>query len=222
MSGAVTTPASRTLAVRWLGRVEYGAALALQESLVAERLEGGGADHLLLLEHDPVYTLGRGADAADLQGAAARLQVPVFRVGRGGGATFHGPGQLVSYPIVRLTPTGRDVHRYVRALEQVLIATCARLGIAAAARPGITGVWVGNAKIASIGIAVRRGLAFHGTALNVATDLGFFDAIIPCRMGGLETTSAARLLGTTPPVEEVAEIFAGCFAAELGYARRVS
>lgn len=218
-AAALREPAdgARSLSIQRLGRIEYTAALALQESLLDGKVRGDATDHLLLLEHDPVYTLGRGADADDLRGAPGRLGVPVHRVGRGGGATFHGPGQLVSYPIVRLAPTGRDVHRFVRMLEAVLVSTCARLGIAASVRPGLTGVWVGEAKIGSIGIGVRRGISLHGTALNVATDLSYFDAIVPCRIGGLRTTSVERLLGSAPAIDEVAVIFASCFADLLGY-----
>ena len=216
-AAAVANDQAAKLEVRWLGRIEYAEALAVQESRLEAKLRGDAADHLLVLEHDPVYTLGRGADAADLRGAPERLGVPVHRVGRGGGATFHGPGQLVCYPIVRLTPSGRDVHRFVRALEATLVSTCARLGIDASVRSGQTGVWAGEAKIASIGIGVRRGISLHGTALNVATDLSFFDAIVPCRMEGLRTTSVEHLLGRAPSLEEVAAVFAACFVSELGY-----
>src|SRR5512139_1927872 len=124
------------LRVRFFPRMEYGRALALQESLLVAKIAGDPTDFLLLMEHDPVYTLGRGADERDLLGAPERLGVPVFRVGRGGGATFHGPGQLVGYPIVRLWPGCRDVHRYVRTLEQVLICTCSEFGVTATVHPG--------------------------------------------------------------------------------------
>jgi lipoate-protein ligase B len=208
---------ARRLRVRQLGCLAYGEALALQEALVAANAGGACVDDLLLLlEHPPVYTLGRGADAADLCGAPERLGVPVYRVGRGGGATFHGPGQLVGYPIVRLRAGGRDVHRYVRALEAALVATCARFAVAAAAPAGQTGIWVGERKLASIGIGVRRGVAYHGVALNVSTDLSYFAHIVPCRTSGLVVTSLAQILGTPPPMAAVGRAFAECLASQLG------
>ncbi len=208
--------ASRPLLVRQLGRLEYGAALALQERLVAAVAAGEAPEQVLLVEHDPVYTLGRGADAADLGDAAQRLGVPVFRVGRGGGATYHGPGQLVAYPIVRLRAGGRDVHGYVRALERALVATCDRLGVPAHLRDGLIGVWAGGGKIASIGIGVRRGVAYHGLALNVCPDLSYFTAIVPCRMREMPLTSLARELGSSPPMDRVTAALVACLAASLG------
>lgn len=216
VSAATTSALVRRLHVRQLGCVPYADALALQETLVAAHAAREVEDELLLLEHPPVYTLGRGADAADLQGAPQRLGVPVYRVGRGGGATFHGPGQLVAYPIVRLGAAGRDVHRYVRALEAALVATCERFGVQALAPPGQTGVWAAERKIASIGIGVRRGVAYHGIALNVATDLTYFAHIVPCRTSGLAVTSMAAILGAAPPLAAVGEVFAACLAERLG------
>ncbi len=213
---ATDGPSVRPLFVCQLGRLEYGAALALQERLVAEVAAGETPEQVLLVEHDPVYTLGRGADAADLGDAAQRLGVPVFRVGRGGGATYHGPGQLVAYPIVRLRAGGRDVHGYVRALERALVATCDRLGVAAHLRDGLTGVWAGEGKIASIGIGVRRGVAYHGLALNVCPDLSYFAAIVPCRMRAMPLTSLARELGYSPPMDSVTAALVDCLAASLG------
>ena len=220
---ARTNTASRSTArarlrVARLGCVPYGEALALQETLVAARAEDTIDDQVLLLEHPPVYTLGRGADAADIQGAAQRLGVPVYRVGRGGGATFHGPGQLVAYPIVRLRAAGRDVDAYVRSLEAALVATCLQLGVAAIVPSGQTGVWVGERKIAAIGIGVRRGVAYHGIALNVSTDLTYFAHIVACRTPGLATTSLAEVLGAAMPVMDVGERFAANLAEQLGFA----
>ena len=215
-TGAVPAAARRHLRVHELGCVPYAEALALQESLVAANAGGAADDELLLLEHPPVYTLGRGADATDLLGAPERLGVPVYRVGRGGGATFHGPGQLVAYPIVRLRAAGRDVHRYVRTLEAALIATCEEFGVTAVAPVGQTGVWVGEHKIASIGIGVRRGIAYHGVALNVSTDLSFFAHIVPCRQSGLAVTSLAEILETLPSVALVGSVFAEHLAERLG------
>jgi len=191
------------LVVRDLGRLEYGRALVQQEDWVAARIADHCPDQLLLVEHDPVYTLGRGADAAELCDADARLGVPAFRVSRGGGVTFHGPGQLVAYPIIKLARAGRDVHRYMRQLEEVIIRTCADFGVMAERRAGATGVWVDRAKIASIGVGVRRWVTFHGLALNVSTDLSFFRAIVPCRTPALEMTSMAELMAHTPTLEQV-------------------
>lgn len=207
----------RFLRVLELGRVEYGRALALQESIWEARVAGGAADYLLLLEHEPVYTLGRGADEADLLGAPQRLGVPVFRVGRGGGVTFHGPGQLVAYPLLRLARGGRDVQRYVRGLEQVLIRTCAAFGVEACARPGLTGVWVGPEKIASIGIGVRRWVTCHGVALNVSTDLEYFRQIVPCGSPQLPMTTLEKQAGRPISVADVASSLAGCFLEQMGY-----
>ena len=225
---------SAALVVRELGLCAYAAALALQEELVARKIGRPAAsdaaasgtcashaepdDYLLLLEHEPVYTLGRGADAADLLGADQRLGVPVFRVGRGGGGTFHGPGQLVGYPILTLAPAGRDVHGYVRRLEAVLIDVCAAFGIVAQRRDGITGVWVGAAKIASIGVGVRRWTTLHGIALNVSTDLRFFDAIVTCRMPELRMTSMAKELRVAPAMCDVRAAFVEHFRSVFGYA----
>jgi lipoyl(octanoyl) transferase len=214
--GAKSAEPVRPLRVRFLGRCDYEEALLLQESLVAAKIGGDEVDDLLLLEHPPVYTLGRGADEGDLLGAPRRMRVPVHRVGRGGGATFHGPGQLVAYPIVRLRPSGRDVHRYIRALEQALIATCARFGASAGVRPGITGVWVEDEKIASIGIGVRRGIAYHGVALNVTTELSYFEQIVPCRAADTKVTSLQKETGIAVAVQRVAGVFAECFASTMG------
>lgn len=199
------------LQVESLGRIEYEKALALQEDRVALKLSGDERDYLLVLEHEPVYTLGRGAKAEDLLDAPARLGVPCFRVGRGGGATFHGPGQLVSYPIITLARHGRDVHRYVRRLEDVLMAVCRGFGVAADRRDGVTGVWVEDRKIASIGVGVRRWVTFHGTALNVCPDLSYFDAIVPCGMPALRTTSLVRELDRPLTLTAVAEAFSSEF-----------
>ena len=214
---ASTTFVEMQLAVRDLGICPYATALAMQDELVGLRAAGEIEDQLLLLEHSPVYTLGRGADAEDLRGADQILGVPVVRVGRGGGVTFHGPGQLIAYPIIMLRRGGRDVHRYVRTLEAVLIGVCADFGIAAERRAGLTGVWAGGAKIASIGIGVRRWTTFHGIALNVSTDLRFFTHIVPCRMPDVRMTSMAVELGVAPRMEAVTERFAGQFRSVFGY-----
>lgn len=202
------------LAWRWLGRRPYDEALAEQERVLAA-VQAGAPEQVLLVEHPPVYTLGRGADAADLRDAPARLGVPVYRIGRGGGATFHGPGQLVAYPIVRLRAGGRDVHGYVRALEAALIETCAGYGVVAVAPAGETGVWVDGRKIGSIGIGVRRGVAWHGVALNVRTDLSYFAAITVCRSAATRLVNLAALVGGDLRLAEVGARFACALAARL-------
>ena len=206
------------LIVRDEGVCPYAAALALQDELVTGKIAGDTDDVLLLLEHEPVYTLGRGADAQDVLDADHVLRVPLFRVSRGGGATFHGPGQLVAYPILTLPRGGRDVHRYVRSLETVLIDVCADFGIVAGRRLGLTGVWVGGRKIASIGVGIRRWTTFHGVALNVSTDLRFFSHIVPCRMPDVLMTSMTVELGAAPLMSDVRASFVARFRSEFRYA----
>ena len=196
------------------GRVEYGRALAWQEALVERRL-AGGPDALLLLEHPPVYTLGRGADPRFL-GAAAAGEVPVFRAHRGGQVTYHGPGQLVGYPIIGLGAFRPDVRWYLDMLEGILLQTLAHLGIAAERRTGLRGVWVGERKIASIGIALRRWVAWHGFALNVAGDVSGFAPITPCGITGIEMTSVAREGGPSE-VAAVLPVVLDRFVAAFGY-----
>jgi lipoyl(octanoyl) transferase len=196
------------------GRVAYERAVAWQEALVARRL-AGGRDALLLLEHPPVYTLGRGADAAHLR-AAASGDVPVVRAHRGGQVTYHGPGQLVGYPIVGLRDLRPDVRWYVRLLEEVLIDALSDVGIDASRRDGLTGVWVGKRKIASIGIAIRRWVTWHGFALNVADDLSGFTSITPCGIAGVEMTSVARE-GGGGDVPGLAPIVLARFVSAFGY-----
>ena len=203
------------LRVARCGRVPYEIALAWQEALVARRLDGG-PDVLLVLEHPPVYTLGRGADARFL-GAAAEGDIPVVRVGRGGQVTYHGPGQLVGYPILGLCDLRPDVRWYVRGLEEVLIGALADLGIAATRRPGLTGVWVGLRKIGSIGVAIRRWVTWHGFALNVTPDVSGFAAITPCGIDGVVMTSVAREGGPSD-LETVAEVVVRRFIRHFGYA----
>lgn len=198
------------LVVRKMGFVPYMEALALQEDLVTRRLDGPEDDQLLMLEHEPVFTLGRGADEADLLGAPQRLDVAAHRVRRGGGVTFHGPGQLVAYPILSLPPDRQDVRRYVRDLESVLVAVCADFGVAATSGPH-PGVWVDGRKLAAIGVGVRRWVTSHGVALNVSTDVRYFDAIVPCKVPGMTATSLAIELGVAPPMAQVCESFARRF-----------
>jgi lipoyl(octanoyl) transferase len=185
----------RELRVRWLGRVAYPEAHALQKQVLEGVFAGRDPDTLLLLEHEPVITCGRGSDRSNLGPAAARL--PVFEVERGGDVTWHGPGQLVGYPILRLAGAERDLRAYLRRLEEVLIRTCTELGCPAGRRPGYTGVWTPPEaparKLASIGVAVRRWVSWHGFALNVTTDPGAFALINPCGLeAGLMTSLAVE------------------------------
>ena len=183
-----------------LGLMDYAPALELQQTLVAQRYADERPDSLVLLEHPPVFTLGRGGDKKYLLNPG---QVPVHRVGRGGEVTFHGPGQLVGYPVLDLRQIGKDIHRYLRRLEDVLITTLAEWDIVATRRDGLTGVWVGTDKIASIGIGVRRWVTFHGFALNVNTDLSYFSAIIPCGLPGVRMTTMQQVLKEEIPLNTV-------------------
>jgi lipoyl(octanoyl) transferase len=196
----------RAIDPRWLGRRSFADALAVQEEVDSE--VRGGRDVLLLMEHEPVYTTGRGGRAENLPTSTVGTQVPVLRIGRGGDATYHGPGQLVGYPIVDLRAHGGDVHRYLRALESGIVATLADHGIAGRTVARRTGVWVGGAgerKIASIGIGVRRGVTRHGFALNVSVDLGAFARIVPCGIADVVMTSmAAEGVDPVPTVAAVA------------------
>ena len=190
--------------VRWLGRVKFEDALALQEEIVARKIaERESDDELLLLEHEPVYTIGRNPDQSSLRGAT-HLPHPLVQINRGGQATYHGPGQLVGYPILDLKPRGQDLHRYLRALEDFLIETLAEFRVAGVRREGLTGVWVGEKKIASIGVGVRRWISMHGFALNVCGDLAPFGAITPCGIADVEMTSLEHETGEPVSVETVA------------------
>ena len=179
-----------------LGRRRYGEVLELQRHLCRQRMSGElASDLLLLVEHEPVVTLGRGTRATSLPVPAAGLLArgfEVFDVERGGDVTLHAPGQLVGYPILDLTGWRRDLHWYLRQLEEVLIRGLAAVGITAGRDPGRTGVWTGGRKIASIGIHVKQWVTFHGFALNVTTDLSHFDLIVPCGLTGVTMTSVAR------------------------------
>jgi len=201
---------------RWLGRLAYADALAFQEATVARKLaDPAEPDTLLLLEHDPVYTIGRTPDRSSLRGDAV-LPHPLLVIGRGGQATYHGPGQLIGYPILDLKQRGQDLHRYLRTLEEMLMAVCARCGVAAQRRDGLTGVWVGGKKIASIGIGVRRWISMHGFALNVCGDLSGYDAITPCGITGVVMTSLERETGRAMSVEAVAAIVGSLCEGHLG------
>ncbi len=202
--------------VRRLGRVPYGSGLEIQESLVAERQAGRVPDHLLLLEHDPVFTLGRNARRENVLVSAEALRergFEVFETGRGGDVTYHGPGQVVGYPVLDLSPDRRDVHRYVRDLEEVMIRACADYGVEAGRVEGLTGAWVGHDKIGAIGVRIARWVTSHGFAFNVATDLSAFDLIVPCGIRGRGVTSLERLLGRPTAFDEVVDRLTRHFAA---------
>jgi lipoyl(octanoyl) transferase len=207
----------RELRHGFLGRLGYRQAVSLQERLRAG-LRAGGPEHLLLLEHEHVYTLGRSADQADVRAGAAWMSargVAVEESDRGGQVTYHGPGQLVGYPIVDLDPDRRDVRRYVRDLQAVLVRTLAELGVGAEGRgkQAEIGVWVGDEKIASIGVHLSRWITTHGFALNLSTDLSYFDGIVPCGLPGVRMTSVERLTGRRIEPAEAADLCAGHFAA---------
>jgi len=207
----------RTLHVQRLGTVPYAAALELQQQLVARRRAGEVADQLLLLQHPHVITLGTSARREHvLLDAEQRrlLGIELFDTGRGGDVTYHGPGQLVGYPILDLKPDRCDLHRYVRDIEEALIQALAGFGIAANRNPGLTGVWVGADKIAAIGVRVSSSwITSHGFALNIDTDLRFFAAIVPCGIRERGVTSMTRVLGAAPDRDAVAAQVARSFAA---------
>lgn len=211
----------RRWAVRWLGRVAYASALELQDSLVADRRAGTAPDTLLLLEHPPVITLGRSSDPRHLLADPRELRergVELHTCGRGGDVTYHGPGQLVGYPIIDLRERTPDVHRYLRDLEEGLIRTAADFGVTARRLPGLTGVWVGERKLAAIGVRLSSGwITSHGFALNVSTDLSAFSAIVPCGIRNKGVTSLAELLGERPSVRAVALRAARRLAEVLGF-----
>ena len=195
-----------SLSVRWLGCVAFADALALQENLVAtKRVDRSLGDELLLLEHEPVYTIGRTPDQSSLRGVA-HLPHPLFPINRGGQATYHGPGQLIGYPIIDLRECAQDLHRYLRWIEALLIETLAEVEIAATTRPGLTGVWVADRKIASIGVGVRHWITMHGFALNVCGDLAPFDQIVPCGIANVTMTSIEKETGGEYSPEAVASL----------------
>ena len=195
------------LRISWLGRTNFADALALQEDVVAKKREDrDAADEVLLLEHEPVYTIGRTPDKSSLLGAA-HLPHPLFAINRGGQATYHGPGQLMGYPIVDLRRCGQDLHRYLRWLEQTLIDFLAGYEIAAVRREGLTGVWIGQRKIASIGVGVRHWITMHGFALNVCGDLAAFAQIVPCGILDVTMTSMEKETAKSLLVVDVATAF---------------
>ena len=222
---------ARPIVGEWLGRIGYREAWQLQKDRVDERVAGAIDDRLLLLEHDAVLTLGRQASDAHVLASPRELRrrgIEVIRVERGGEVTYHGPGQLVAYPIIRLADRGILVRPLVAALEAAMIETCAQLGVEAFRRDGHPGCWIEgdrgrpHRKIGALGLRIERGVSYHGIALNIDPDLRDFELIDPCGMPGLISTSIAEELGRTaePPTTEAVEragtIFAEAFAAQLG------
>ena len=208
---------------RWLGRIDFEKCLDLQNELVEQRQSGDIGDTVLFLEHDPVYTIGRTRDRSSLSNGETALPHPVVEINRGGQATYHGPGQLVGYLIVDLLSYGRDLHVYLRAVEDMLIQFLRAQGIGEASRrDGLTGVWVEDRKIASIGIGVKKWISMHGFALNVSADLSGFQSIVPCGISGVKMTSLVQESGNekwTP--QSAANSLAPFVSAELDNLRRV-
>ena len=202
----------RKCCLRELGRTDYGQALELQRQLAAERQQGLIPDQLLLLEHPHVITLGRNGHAANLLATGdvlSRAGIAFYPTDRGGDVTYHGPGQLVGYPIIDLREWQRDVGAYMRAVEQVIIDTLADYGISAGRIPKLTGVWVDDRKIAAIGVHISRWVTSHGFALNVSTDLSYFQYIVPCGLTKPVTSMAA--LGVVASLHEVGQTLAAHF-----------
>ena len=200
----------RTIEVRRLGMISYAEGLEIQKGLVEQRKAGTISDQLLLLEHPPVITLGVKSrnDRSHIVASPDVLEaegVEVFETGRGGDVTYHGPGQLVGYPIIDLKPDRCDVHQNVRDLEDVMIRMAAAFGVEAGRIPGLTGAWVGDEKLAAIGVRIARWVTSHGFAFNVNTTLNHFDLIVPCGIIDKGVTSLHKLIGRPIPMEEVEE-----------------
>jgi lipoyl(octanoyl) transferase len=207
----------RALEIRRLGLVPYGEALELQKRLVEQRRSDDLPDQLLLLQHPPVITLGvrtrnSRANVIAAPETLAASGVEVFETGRGGDVTYHGPGQLVGYPIINLKPDRCDVHHYVRDLEEVMIHAASRFGVDAQRVPGLTGIWVGDEKLGAIGVRIAKWVTSHGFAFNVATDLAHFDLIVPCGIADRGVTSLEKLLGRTVPMADVENAVIAAFA----------
>lgn len=206
--------------IRLPGLTDYAEALELQRDLARARVSGELADDLLLLvEHSRVVTLGRGASESNITASRdllAERGVEVHEIERGGDVTYHGPGQLVGYPIIDLGRHKQDLHWYLRQLEETLIRALAKLAIAGRRVPGYTGVWVENRKIASIGVHVTRWVTFHGFALNVSTDLSDFDLIIPCGIEAVQMTSIEKEIGQEHTIDDVGDRVAECFGDVFG------
>jgi lipoyl(octanoyl) transferase len=223
MSTLITEPAapSRTLDVRRLGLIAYADALALQAELVAARRAGEVPDTLLLLEHPHVITLGSGSHEENVLVSAeerAARGIELFETGRGGDVTYHGPGQLVGYPILDLKPDRQDLHRYLRDLEEMLIGVLGEFGLRGSRKEGLTGVWVDDRKLAAIGVRVSSGwITSHGFALNVTTDLSFFGAIVPCGIRDHGVGSISEEVGRSVGMEEAEDAVVRQMARVFGH-----
>ena len=206
----------RALEVRRLGLVPYADGLELQRALVEDRKADRIPDTLLLLQHPHVVTIGVKKDGrAHILATPDQLAsrgVEVFETGRGGDVTYHGPGQIVGYPIIDLNPDRRDVHRYVRDLEEVMIGVCADYGLTAGRITGFSGAWIDDSKIGAIGVRISRWITSHGFAFNVTTDVDFFDLIVPCGIADRGVTSLARAIGRAPDMPEIEDCFVDHFA----------
>jgi len=203
------------LAVHRLGRIDYSSALALQQRLVLARSEQRIVDTLLLLEHAPVITLGRGGKLEHVLASRAALQaqgVELYETGRGGDVTYHGPGQLVGYPIIDLNPDRRDVRRYVRNLEEVMIRIARHYGLDASRIAGLNGAWIEDRKLGAVGVRIQRWVTLHGFALNVSTSLDAFDLIVPCGIKDKQVTSLQRELQKSVSIDEVCNVATAAFA----------
>jgi len=198
-----------------LGTIDYAEAHRLQKELQRKRVGGEIGDIVLLLEHPPVLTMGRSAKAQHVLATPELLEtrgIPVHEVGRGGDVTYHGPGQLVAYPIIDLKPDRKDVRKYVASLEETMIRTCADFGLAAGRVEGLNGTWIGERKVGAVGVRISRWVTMHGLALNVNSDLRQFEMIVPCGIQDKGVTSLSAELGRTVHVADVCEPLAGQFA----------
>ncbi|MCL4246366.1 MAG: lipoyl(octanoyl) transferase LipB [Candidatus Dadabacteria bacterium] len=207
------------ISCEWRGTVSYADGLALQDKRAGAVRKNGSGGTLILLEHPPVLTdgrFGKGGNFLLPEDEIKRRGVEIHRTGRGGDVTFHGPGQLVSYPIIRLRDFGLGARAYVRALEETIIRTLGDYGVEGERREGYPGVWTGGRKIASIGVAVRGGVTMHGSALNVNTDLSYFSLIVPCGITDVTVTSMKEMLGKELDVREVARRYALNFGEVVG------
>ncbi len=210
---------SHKLTAIQLGQTDYDEAFALQKELGA-RVSASSERFLILVNHPPVVTIGRGGTDRHIVASSESLEkrgIAVHEVDRGGDVTFHGPGQIVGYPIIDLRERRRDIHRYLRDLESVIIKTARRFSVRAGRAKGLTGVWVGKEKLAAIGVAVRRWVTYHGFALNVNTDLDYFGVIVPCGITDRSVTSMAELLGSRVDEQEVRDVLVEEFAAKFDF-----
>ncbi|MFN2432020.1 MAG: lipoyl(octanoyl) transferase LipB [Gemmatimonadota bacterium] len=218
-AGVRPLPAARPLSVRRLTELGYDEAFALQCRLVEDVRAGRAPDTLVLLSHPPVVTVGRGSAEGHVLLSEAELLrrgIALRDTDRGGDVTFHGPGQIVGYVVFDLRRHGQDLHRFLRRIEDAVLRALAALGVEGGRVPGLTGVWVGERKVCAIGIKVSRWVSLHGFALNVSTDLSFFDVIVPCGIAGRGVTSLAELLGRAPDRREVEDALVAAFAREYG------